>query len=568
MIPFETVTHNANFCVVGGGMAGLCAAVAAARRGTKTVLMQDRSVLGGNASSEIRMWISGFNKGNTRVTGILEEILLENFYRNQKLSFSIWDSVLYEKARFEPNITLLLNCSCLDAETDGAKIRSVTGWQTTTQVYHKVEAEIFADCSGDSVLAPLTGAEYRVGREAKSEFGESIPPDTDDNHTMGMSCLMQLRETDSPQPFVPPDWAYSYPTDAELPYKNHDLNSNFWWIELGGMQDSIRDTEELRDELLKIAFGVWDHMKNRGNHGCENWILDWMEFLPGKRESRRYAGAVTVTQNDVEAAGRNFPDIVAYGGWSMDDHFPEGFHYRDGHPTIYHPAPCPWGIPYRALYSLNVKNLYFAGRNISVTHAALSSSRVMATCALLGQAVGTAASLAKSDCCTPEAVNIPRLQQTLMEDDCWLPFVSREIPLLTVQAHSSHPVLKNGKDRPDESGCNGAVLKQGESVVYSYDSFVDIERINLVFDSDLNRWYHNMPHSYPLKQEGYTLPETLMKTYALALTTPEGVMRIENTRNRRRFVTHKVGLKANKIELVPLETWGSPDFRVFSMYVY
>jgi len=567
---FETIRHSVDFCVVGGGLAGLCTAVSAARRGVKTVLMQDRPVLGGNASSEIRMWVCGAHGENNRETGILEELLLENYYRNQNLSFSLWDSVLYEKVRLEPNITLLLNCSCLDADMDSSGIRSITGWQTTTQVFHQVEAAYFADCSGDSVLAPLTGAEYRLGRESKAEFGESIPPDAADKKTMGMSCLIQLRETDSPQKFIPPARAYSYPTDDDLPYKDHDgpTDNNFWWIELGGMQDSIRDTEELRDELLKIAFGVWDHMKNHGDHGCENWVLDWIGFLPGKRESRRYVGAQTVTQNDVEAAGRHFPDIVAYGGWSMDDHFPEGFYYRDGHPTIYHPAPSPWGIPYRAMYSKNITNLLFAGRNISVTHAALSSSRVMGTCAMLGQAVGTAVSVAKESRCLPADVNVHKLQQLLMEDDCYLPFVKRNLPPLTVMAHSNYPEMKNGLDRPDEKGYNGVRLKSGDSVVYSYDFFVKAEKICLVFDSNLNRKYGNMPCNFRLKQDGYTLPETLVKSYSLLLTTPEGVKKIENTSNYQRFVIHEINEEISRIELVPTETWGNAECRVFSMYVY
>ena len=155
--------HKVDLCVVGGGLAGMCAAIAAARHGAKVALMQDRPVLGGNASSEVRMWICGAHGENNRETGIIEEIMLENRYRNPLRNFSIWDSILYEKVRFEPNITLLLNCSCTDATVDDDRIRSVTGWQLTTQTWHTVEADLFADCSGDSILAPLTGAEFRMG---------------------------------------------------------------------------------------------------------------------------------------------------------------------------------------------------------------------------------------------------------------------------------------------------------------------------------------------------------------------------------------------------------------------
>ena len=249
------VKHSADLCVVGGGLAGLSAAVAAARQGIRVVVMQDRPVLGGNASSEIRMWVCGARGTGNRETGIIEEIQLENLYRNPLGNWSIWDSILYEKVRFEPNVTLLLNCSCNQAEMAGSRIRTVKGWQLTTQTWHTVSAAFFADCSGDSILAPLSGAEFRCGREARGEFNESIAPARADAETMGMSCLLQARQTDRPQPFIPPFWANSYPTDADLPHRDHDIHdrtTNFWWMELGGQSDPIHDAETTRDELLNM----------------------------------------------------------------------------------------------------------------------------------------------------------------------------------------------------------------------------------------------------------------------------------------------------------------------------
>lgn len=235
-----------------------------------------------------------------------------------------------------------------------------------------------------------------------------------------MSCLFQIRETDHKVDFTPPSWAYTYESDSELPLVNHDQNDNFWWIETGGEMDCIHDTDACRDELFKICYGVWDHMKNRGNHGVDNWELEWIGFLPGKRESRRYIGKYIVTQNDVESEGK-FDDIVAYAGWTMDDHFPKGFYHRGSHPTIYHPAPSPWGLPLRCMISKNIKNLVFAGRNISVTHAAMSSSRVMATCAILGQALGTAVAMAIDTNCHIESIDVTALQKNLMDADCYIP---------------------------------------------------------------------------------------------------------------------------------------------------
>ena len=558
------INYEADLCVVGGGMAGLCCAIAAARHGIKVVLVQDRPVLGGNASSEIRMWIGGAHGKDNREGGIIEEIFLENFYQNRSLKYPIWDSVLYEKVVAEKNITLLLNSSCLDAIMDGDSIVSIKAWQSNAETFHTIYASYFADCSGDSILATLTGAKFMYGREAKSDFNETIPPDIADKKTMGMSCLFQIRETDHKVEFIPPSWAYKYETDGDLPYKRHKKDDNFWWIEIGGEWDCIHDTDRCRDELLKICYGVWDHMKNRGDHDVDNWELEWIGFLPGKRESRRYVGKYIVTQNDVEAEGR-FDDIVAYAGWTMDDHFPEGFYYNKGHPTIYHPAPQPWGLPLRCLISENIKNLVFAGRNISVTHAALSSSRVMATCAILGQALGTAVAQAIFDKCHIEQVNVAKLQQTLMDDDCYIPWHNREIPTLTKQAECSAEVVRNGIDRGEE---NLWIGKAEEHINYRFDVDTDIHEIRLVFDNDMNRKYHNMPCNYPLVQTKFKLPQTLIKEYRIEGTNSNGEkFTLSVCDNHQRFVRHSIDWKVKEITLIPVSTHGCENFRVFDFEI-
>lgn len=560
----KNIEYKTDLCIIGGGMAGLCCGIAAARHGIRVVLIHDRPVLGGNASSEIRMWICGSHGKDNRETGIIEEIMLENFYQNTALKFPIWDSVLYEKAIAEESLTLLLNSSCLDCTMNGSSIESVKAWQSNAETFHIVRARYFADCSGDSVLSTLSGAKYMYGREAKSDFGETIPPDKADKKTMGMSCLFQIRETDHPVRFTPPKWAYKYESDADLPFKDHDRDNNFWWIEVGGEWDCIHDTDRCRDELLKICYGVWDHMKNYGDHGVENWELEWIGFLPGKRESRRYVGKYIVTQNDVESGGR-FEDTVAYGGWSMDDHFPQGFYYKDGHPTIYHPAPAPWGLPLRCMISENIENLCFAGRNISVTHAALSSSRVMATCAVLGQALGTAVSYAVRDNATLENVDIKKLQQTLAEDDCFIPRYKRELPRLTRAAACSAEVVRNGTERGEQ---NCWVGKKGDIIEYEFDSDTEISGIRLVFDSDLNRDYHNMPCSYPLVQTKFKLPETLIKEYKIEIISENGAVEsLYIDDNHQRFVKHKINRKANKIRFVPIKSWGCDELRLFDFEI-
>ena len=558
------LTYHTDLCVVGGGLAGLCCAIAAARHGTKVVLVQDRPVLGGNSSSEIRMWVGGAHGKDNREGGIIEEMMLENFYQNPAHKYPLWDSVLYQKAMAEENLTLLLNTSCLDAKMDGDSIRCIRAWQSNAETFHTVYATYFADCSGDSILAPLTGARFVYGREAKSDFGERIPPDVADKKTMGMSCLFQIRETDHYVPFTPPAWAYKYETEADLPYKDHDRNNNFWWIELGGEWDCIHDTDRCRDELIKICYGVWDHMKNHGDHGVDNWELEWIGFLPGKRESRRYVGKTTVTQNDVEAGGA-FDDVVAYAGWSMDDHFPEGFYHRESYPTIFHPAPSPWGLPLSCMISENIRNLAFAGRNISVTHAALSSCRVMATCAILGQALGTAVAQAVHTGCTLDTLDIPRLQETLMDDDCYLPRLTRTVSALSLSASCTHDVVRDGTDRGEEHLWQGNV---GEALEYRFDGDTPISQIRLVFDSDLNRDYHNMPCNYPLKETRFHLPTTLIRAYRIEGENEAGeVFSYEVTDNRQRLVRHALDWRVSRLRLIPLATHGAPDARIFSFEV-
>ena len=335
-------THEFDVCVVGGGMAGLCAAIASARNGAKTALVHDRPVLGGNASSEVRMWICGAHGAHNKETGLLEEIQLENQYRNPTGNYSAWDGVLWEKARFQPGLTLFLNCAVTGAESDGDRIGSVRAWELTSQTWRTINARYFLDCSGDSILAAVAGAEFRQGREAREEFDEDIQPPEADRKTMGNTLLVQIRRTEEAQPFIAPRWAYKFDREGDLKHRVDGVSAhNFWWLELGGLRDTIHDAESIRDDLMKIAYGAWDYIKNRSPKRAlaENWALEWVGSLPGKRENRRLVGDHILTQNDVRAGG-DFEDIIAYGGWSMDDHHPGGLLY---------PASRPFSIPRRAL---------------------------------------------------------------------------------------------------------------------------------------------------------------------------------------------------------------------------
>lgn len=580
---FMTREHDVDLCVVGGGMAGLIAAVSAARHGARVLLLQDRPVLGGNASSEVRMWVCGARGAEAKETGLLEEIFLRNYYRNSEMKYALWDTVLYETARFQEGLELVLNCVCLEVETEGdpasplgAQIVSVKGWQNTTQTFHRIRARYFADCSGDSVLR-VSGAEFRRGREARHEFDESHAPEVADERTMGNTILIQTREHPHPMPpFIRPAWAYQFREEDISTSQRHlgPTGENFWWLEVGGMGDTIAQAEEMRDELYRIAFGVWDLIKNHPDGRAKNWELEWIGALPGKRENNRYVGDHVLTQNDILAGG-NFPDLVAYGGWTMDDHHPGGLWYQ-GPATVFHETPSPYGIPYRSLYSRNISNLFFAGRNISVTHMAMSSTRVMGTCAVLGQAMGTAAALAVKHSCSPREVgqrHIRELQQTLQNDDAYLPGLPRAIPQVSREARLSatagepQPLL-NGVERVLGGTDNGWWAPEGAQADLAFASPVHLDSARLVFDSNLQDT-KRMPCWYPVGGNTRRMPAMLPRAFALEVQDPRGHWRrthlVED--NHRRLVRLPLDCEARAVRLVTLASWGDSPSHVMAFDV-
>jgi hypothetical protein len=287
---------------------------------------------------------------------------------------------------------------------------------------YRIRARLFCDATGDSRLALEAGAEMRNGREARSEFGESLAMEETDNQTLGSSILFTSRQHDRPMPFVAPSWARKI-TKGQLRYRGiRWWEYGYWWIAWGGDRDIIGDHERIRFELLSIVMGIWDYVKNSGDFpSSASWAMDWVGFLPGKRGSRRIVGDYMLSQKDLESGGQ-FEDAVAIGGWPMDDHPPGGFDRLDLHPNKAVPTPDVYNIPYRCLYSRNVSNLFMAGRNISCSHVAFTSTRVMATCAVAGQAAGTAAALCLEKNVAPRQLYgdkqlLGQLQQRLLCDD-------------------------------------------------------------------------------------------------------------------------------------------------------
>lgn len=431
-------TVQSDVVVIGGGMAGMCAAISAARGGAQVVLIQDRPVLGGNQSSEVQVGICGADCSGgaqaryVRETGILEEIWLEHMQRCSEYdsSFSLQDVLFWEVIKREKNIKLLLNTSALRANTgEDGTIRSIEAVQPSTEREYTVEGKLFIDCSGDCRIGADAGAVFRIGQEARAEFGESMAPEEAHDGTMGSTMHFRAKRRDHKVPFVKPDWAYDFPTDDSLPNRlcaveylgDHDRFAGFWWLEHGGCMDSIEENEQIRDELYRIVFGVWDHLKNHGDHGLENHEIVWINTMPAKRETRRLEGDYIATEQDVRNAPL-FEDRVAYAGWPIDVHPPEGV-FGKGPPNTSEQLSDVWSIPFRSLYSRNIPNLMMAGRNTSVSRIAMGSSRVMATCALMGQAVGTAAQLCIRHGLLPRQLgqsHIRQLQQQLLKDDCYI----------------------------------------------------------------------------------------------------------------------------------------------------
>jgi hypothetical protein len=449
----EGIVYDGSYdvIVVGGGVAGVCAAIAAARHGCSVALVQDRPVLGGNSSSEVRVNLGGADahggRRHARETGILEELRLEDRLRNHepvangRINF-VWDHVLLDAVWREPHITLYLNTSAQQAILgDQETIQGIVAYQSSTYRTLHLRGCMLVDASGDGVVAAEAGAHFRVGREARSEFNEPTAPERGDNFTLGSSLLFRVRDLGRPVPFQPPAWARRFDTDDALPHRAHDYfpHAGFWWIEYGGTLDTIADNEAIRDELLRCVLGVWDHIKNRGHHGADTYVLDWVGAVPGKRESRRFLGDHILTEQDLLAPTR-FPDAVAYGGWPIDLHPPEGIHASEP-PCSFVTIPRVYGIPLGSLFSRNIRNLMLAGRNISASHVAFGSTRLMATGAVMGQAVGTAAALCKRYDTSPRAVrhdHIRELQQLLLRDDAYIPGIRNQDPAdLARIAHAS-----------------------------------------------------------------------------------------------------------------------------------
>ena len=497
--------------VAGGGMSGVCATVASARTGATVVLAQDRSRLGGNASSEVKMHIVGANCHNGRPGwregGLIEEFRLDDAVNNPQRSWELWDLLLYDKLKSEPNVTLLLDSVLFAAETKDGAIQRVMVRCDKTEHLYRITAKVYLDCTGDSRLAVESGAAFRWGREQRGEFNESLGLVTPDRQTLGSSILFTSSDYGRPVPFTPPKWARKV-TKEQLQFRSVKAwEYGYWWIEWGGQLDTVRDNERIRFELLSIVLGVWDYIKNSGDHPTSlSWGMDWIGMVPGKRESRRIIGDHLLTQDDLTGKNSDFADAVAIGGWPMDDHPPSGFDMQDTHPCRQIKTAEVYNIPLRALYSKTVGNLMMAGRNISATHVAFTSTRVMATCSVMGQAAGTAAALCARHGLAPrqfaqDKALVNELQQTLLRDDQTIKNVRNIDPqdlarAAKVTASAEYKTSKaanviNGfvrdMERDWHNRWGAPMTPDGAWLELAWDKPQTISRIQITFDTGFHR---------------------------------------------------------------------------------
>jgi len=436
-----------DFVVVGGGIAGICSAISAARYGCKVALFQDRSLLGGNNSSEVRVGLSGLirQKPYTNLGNLVDEIdpvghwtywdakknpelprskeVMEIIKKHPvKKQHNAGPASNYEDQRkmdavlAESNITLFLSTRVNAAETKDGKLIAVVGQHVKSGQKVRVTGDLFADCTGDGCLAALAKADFRIGRESKAETSEKLAPEVADELVMGTSVQWNSAQQKSQSTFPACPWAVQFNEENCLPVTKGDWN----W-ETGARQNHVTEIEQIRDYALRVVFGNWTVLKNspKFKKRFSNRELKWVAYIGGKRESRRILGDIILTQQDIQEA-KPYDDACVTVTWSIDLHYPQtpkcacdAFQSRAEHLRIK-----PYPIPFRTLYSRNVSNMMMAGRNISVTHVALGTVRVMRTTGMMGEVLGMAASLAKKYKCEPRDIykkHLPELKKLLTQ---------------------------------------------------------------------------------------------------------------------------------------------------------
>ncbi|BDD10125.1 pyridine nucleotide-disulfide oxidoreductase [Fulvitalea axinellae] len=406
---------NYDLVVVGGGVSGMCAAISGARKGLKVALVQNRPVLGGNNSSEIRVHLMGSINYQNKYPEVLGKIVNEidngdpgNGHVDGK---RYGDNRKLKLVEGEENITLFLNMHAFGVEMKNGKIASVLGRDIETNQTYRFSGTYFSDCTGDGTIGYLAGAEYRIGRESKAQTGESMAPEKKDDFLLGMSNLWVSTKKSEKSAFPETPWALQFTDEYYI-----DAHKADWQWETGFTNlHQIDDVEEIRDHNLRAIYGNWSFLKNKKGDKYAYHALDWVSYVGGKRESRRLIGDHVLNQMDLQDDVQ-FEDGMVTATWTIDLHFPDKknskyFPGQEFMSATEHIRVAPYDIPYRCLYSKNIDNLFMAGRNISTTHIAFGSTRVMRTCGMMGEVVGIAAYLAKKHDTDPRGVYKQHLEE-------------------------------------------------------------------------------------------------------------------------------------------------------------
>ncbi len=587
---------EAEVVVVGGGLAGVCASLAAARNGASVVLVQDRPVLGGNTSSEINVHAGGADQDghrpHAREAGIIEELRLEDAVRDPRAVPVMWDLILYDAIRQEPRITLLLNTAVRGATMAEGRIAAIEALRTSTDDGFEIEAPVFIDTSGDGWLGYFAGADFRQGREGPDEHGEPHAQGPD-NITLGASLMFLAQDTGKPVDFAPPSWAKSFPDcEAMARRARHpELDRHgFWWNELGGTFDLTRDTECVRDELIATLLGLWDHIKNHCPKCAERartWELTWFGWVPGKRETRRLLGDHIMTEMDAMEA-RLFEDRVAHGGWPIDLHPPWGV-YDEAPPAMMLELADMYSIPLRALYSRNVGNLLFAGRCMSSTHVAFGTTRLAATGAAMGQAVGTAAAMCAKKAVGPREVadrHLRELQELLMRQDQYiLDLASKDAADLarsakvtaTSEAEGCAAVnIINGVTRWRKGESNQWASAEGvfypeQMIQLKWDEPRQVSEVHFTFNTGFERGLSHTQYPYSLqRQVRGPQPETVRDVRIEAWI--DGAWRfvaaVRGNYQRKRVVRVKDAVRTESVRAIVEATHGDAQAKVFEVRAY
>ncbi|MEZ4905885.1 MAG: FAD-dependent oxidoreductase [Spirosomataceae bacterium] len=395
-----------DFVVVGGGMAGTCAAISAARNGVKVALIQNRPVLGGNNSSEVRVHLGGrINlEPYPQLGNLVNEIGPDEGGNAQPKEYYEDDKKLQAVLK-EQNIALFLNYHANRVEIKEGNIEKVFATNIETGEKVVFEAPLFADCTGDGTIGYLAGAEYMTGRESKATYGEPTAPEVADNLTMGASVQWFSEKKNEPVPF--PNIKWGLPWDEE---KAEEITKGDWEWETGMGLDMKLDFEQIRDYGMLAVYSNWSYLKNnaKNKEKFANESLKWVAFVAGKRESLRLKGDYVLIEQDL-TEHRVYPDGTAPTSWTIDLHYPDpensklfpgaAFKSIAKHVKIY-----PYPIPFRCLYSKNINNLMMAGRDISVSHVALGTVRLMRTGGMMGEVLGMAAAVCKKENTNPRGI--------------------------------------------------------------------------------------------------------------------------------------------------------------------